>query len=85
MTMKGYADLADLPENKRIAIIAKCVADDRQTVAVALEDDEKKVSRYERKLHAARPGLLEIERVGGLVPNTVTLRIKPKVQNVAHN
>ncbi len=83
--MKGYADLASLPENQRIEIIARCVADDKQTVAVALENDEKKITRYERKLHSARPGLLEIECVGGLVPDTITLRIKPKAHNVAHN
>lgn len=83
--LKGYADLADLPEDKRIAVIAHHVAEKRETVAVAIDDEAKKIARYERKLHAARPGLLDIERLPGLVPNTVTLKIKPKVQNVAHN
>lgn len=83
--LKGYADLADLPEDKRILIIAHHVAERRETVAVALENDVKKIARYQRKLHAARPGLLEIEQLPGLVPNTVTLKIKPKIQNVADN
>lgn len=83
--MKGYADLASLPEDKRIELIAKTVADDQQTVAVFLEKDAKKIARYERKLHARRPGLLVIERLPGLTPATVALRIKPKSQNVAGN
>lgn len=83
--MKGFADLADLPEDQRIAIIAATVADKQLTVAVALEDDAKKIARYEKKIRAARPGLLDIERGPGLVPNTITLRVKPTPQNVANN
>lgn len=83
--MKAYADLASLPENARIEIIAQCVADEKQTVAVALEKDAKKIARYTGKIHAARPGLIEIEQLAGMVPNTVTLRLTPKSQNVAAN
>ena len=83
--MKGYADLANFPEDKRIELIAQCVVENKNTVAVVLDDKETTISRYERKLLAARPGLIEIERCPGLVKKTVTLRIKPKTQNVANN
>lgn len=83
--MKAITDLASLPENKRIELIARTVADGKQTVAVILEDDAAKIARYERKLNDRRPGLLEIERLPGLTKATITLRVKPKTQNVAGN
>jgi len=83
--MKGYADLASLPEDQRIELIARKVVGEKQTVGVVLEDDAKKIARYERKLNASRPGLMEIERTAGLVKGTITLRIKPKTQNVTGN
>lgn len=84
--MKGYADLADVPENQRIRIIAAHVVDRSEKVAVAIDADEKKIARYIRKFHEARPGLIEVERRPGLVPNTVTLFVNPKPkQNVAQN
>lgn len=83
--MKAVADLAKLPESVRFEIIARCVADEKKTVAVILEKDEAKIARYERKIHERRPGLIEIERLPGLTAATITLRIKPKIQNVAEN
>lgn len=83
--IKGYADLGDLPENKRIQVVAQFVAERGQTVALALENDAKKIERYIRKLHDARPGLLEIEKLPGLIADTVTLKIKPKTQNAPCN
>ncbi len=84
-TRPSYADLATLPENKRIEIIGRCVAVQQLTVAVALENDAKKIERYRQKLNTAHPDLLDIEQLPGLVPGTVTLKVKPKAHNVAHN
>jgi hypothetical protein len=83
--MTAYADLASLPEDKRIAIIARVVSTEKKTVAVAIDNEEKKISRYERKLHECAPGPLEIERLPGLGPSTIFLKIKPKIQNVPNN
>jgi hypothetical protein len=83
--MKGYSDLANLPEDKRIEIIGRTVVTSRQTVAVAIDDEPKKVARYIRKLNDRNPGLLNIEQVAGVVPNTVTLRVAAKPQNAAQN
>lgn len=84
-TPKGFADLASLPEDQRIGVIACYVVDHGNTVAVALEDEPKKVARYVRKILASRPGLLEIEKRGGIVAGTITLCVKPKAQNVQNN
>jgi len=46
MKKPGYADLADLPENKRIDIIGKLVTDEKKTINVVVDDDGKKVDRY---------------------------------------
>lgn len=80
-----YADLASLSENKRIQLIGRVVTVELKTVAVAIEDDAKKISRYRDKLNLAHPDLIEIEQLPGLVPATVILKIKPKTQNVSHN
>ena len=48
--MKAFADLADLPEDERIAAIAK-VAESGETVGFVVEND-KKADRYVKKLGA---------------------------------
>lgn len=84
--LKGYSDLADLPEDKRIEVIGIAVTVKRETVAVALENEEKKIVRYERKLKSRYPGLLAIERASGLVPNTILLLVSPMPpQNIRGN
>lgn len=47
----GYTDLADRPEDDRIAIIGSAVVDGRLTVAFVVDDDAK-ADRYVRKLTA---------------------------------
>jgi len=71
---KGYADLADLPEDERIAVIAHHVRDHGLTVAVAVDNDPGKPERYTRKLRKA--GCL-VEQLPGMVRGTVTLRVEP--------
>lgn len=83
--MKGYSDLADLPEDDRIAAIGRCVTTQKLTVAVAVDDKRKKIDRYRRKLETRFPGLLDIEEVGALTPGVMILKVKPKLQNVANN
>lgn len=73
--MKGYADLADLPEDERIAIIAK-TAKAGNVVLVAIDDEDEKVDRYIRKLTAL--GVRIIDRGPGLVKNSVSVRVGPK-------
>lgn len=83
--MKGYADLADLPEDKRIELIVHRVIAHGETIGVVLENEPKKIERYRRKIHAAAAVPVEIEQLAGLVPNTVTLKIKLKPIDVSNN
>lgn len=73
--MKAYADLADLPEDDRIAIAAEA-AKAGHTVAVCVDDEDEKVARYIRKLTAL--GVRVIDHMKGPVKNVVTIRIGPK-------
>lgn len=49
--MKGFADLADLPEDRRIAIIGRTAAAGKDIVFVV--DDDVTADRYITKLLAA--------------------------------
>lgn len=73
--LKGFADLADLPEDERIRIVAEMVKCGN-TVAVAIDDEPEKIARYIRKLQAA--GVRVLDTVDGLVPHTKTIRVGPK-------
>lgn len=73
--MEGYADLADLPEDERIEIIARTAKSGR-IVGVAIDDEDEKVDRYIRKLTAL--GVRIIDRGPGLVKHTVLVRVGPK-------
>ncbi len=73
--MKGYVDIAELPEDDRIALIARTAAAGN-VVGVALEDDDAKIARYESKLRA--DGARIIDRKPGLVAGTILLRVGPK-------
>lgn len=77
-SLPTFADLARLSEDERIEMIARCAADRHLVVAVALEDDDEKILRYQQKLEHARPGRLAIEQRQGLVANTVILRVRPR-------
>lgn len=72
--MKGYADLADLPEDERIALIAK-TAEQGHVVGFVVEDNEK-ADRYIAKL---APYLVRVmARGAGPVKGTILVRIGPK-------
>lgn len=72
---KGFADLADLPEDKRIELIVHHVRDHGRTVAVCVDDEPGKPERYAKKL--AEKGCLVLEQLKGPVKGVVTLRVGP--------
>lgn len=74
--MVKYADLADLPEDDRIAIIGK-TAEAGKLIAVAIDDDPKKVKRYIKKVTKRFPKARHIATLPGLVANTVTIQFGP--------
>lgn len=70
----AFADLADLPEEERIAIIGKSAESGKRVAFVV--DDNAKADRYIRKL------LLDfnvrvLERGSGPVKNTVYVKVGP--------
>jgi len=74
--MKGYADLADLPEDERIDIIGRTAAGGQ--IVGFFVDDQKKAARYIKKLlanHAIR--VLDVKQ-DAVVKNTVMVRVGPK-------
>lgn len=73
--MKAYADLGDLPEDERIALIAATAARGN-VVGVVVEDDPLKVDRYVKKLMAYPVRI--IDRKVGPVKNTILVRVGPK-------
>ena len=73
--MKGFADLADLPEAERVKIIAETAASGK-IVGVVLERDEKKIKRYIEKI-TRDPNVVLVERGKGLTKDTVLLRFGP--------
>jgi hypothetical protein len=71
--MKAFADLADLPEDERIAVIAATA----QTQVVGFfVDDDVKADRYIRKL-GDRVRLIE-RKPDVLVKGTVFVKVGPK-------
>jgi hypothetical protein len=72
---RGFQDLADLPEDQRIALIAHYVLAHALTVAVCVDDEPGKPERYAQKLRAA--GCAVIDRLDGPVANVVTLKVGP--------
>lgn len=75
MNLKGYADLADLPEDERISLAAE-TAMRGSVVGVVTDDEPGKPERYIRKLEAR--GVRVIDRGPGPVRHTVLIRIGPK-------
>jgi hypothetical protein len=71
--MKAFADLADLPEDERIAIIVR-TASAGNVVGVVVDDDQA-ADRYIRKLNAR---VRVIDRQAGPVKGTVLIRVGPK-------
>lgn len=72
--MKAYADLADLPEDARIAVIADTAAHGH-IVGFVVEDDEK-ANRYIEQLIADRRVRI-VGRGPGPVSNTILVRVGP--------
>ncbi len=75
MKPSGFADLADLPEDERIAAIARYVLDHWRIAGVCVDDEPGKPERYAKKL--ADLGCRIIEQVKGPVPGVITLRVGP--------
>lgn len=72
--MKAYADLADLPEDERIAIIRETAASGQ--IVGFFVDDDAKADRYIRKLGTA---VRVIERTRDVLVNgTVFVKVGPK-------
>ena len=73
--MKAYADLADLPEDDRIRIIAETAA--AGNVVAFVVDDDAKADRYIEKLKKFT-GVRVIDRGNGPVKETVFVRVGPR-------
>ena len=73
--LRGFADLADMPEDERITAIAHYVRDHGVTAAVCVDDEPGKPERYARKLIAQ--GCRVVEQTKGPVPGVVTLKVEP--------
>ncbi len=74
---KGYADLGDFEEDKRIDIIGHTVMDGGKTVVFVTDSDDGKADRYVEKLKAKFPGIRVVDRFYGPVANTVTVKVAP--------
>lgn len=74
---KGFADLADMPEDERIEMIAHHVIEHGLTAAVCVDDLPGKPERYTRKLE--RAGCRVVSQTKGPVAGIVTLKVEPHV------
>jgi hypothetical protein len=74
--MKAFADLADLPEDDRIALIG-AAAETGQIVGFFVDDDAK-ADRYIRKLLAAHRVRLIDRAIDVVVKGTVFVRVGPQ-------
>jgi len=73
--MKGFADIADLDEDDRIALMADAVALGN-VIGCAIDDIPEKIERYIEKM-TEYPHVRHIVTDPGLVENTVTIRFGP--------
>jgi hypothetical protein len=71
--VKAYADLADLPEDDRIRLIAQTAV---ATVVGFVVEDDAKADRYIEKL--SRYPVRIVGRGSGPVKGTVMVRVGPK-------
>ena len=75
---QGYADLADLPENKRLDIIAGYVRSG-MLIAVCVDDEPGKLERYMKKLgnRVKQPIVYEYKGAGPVVGTSMfTVRLE---------
>lgn len=75
MKPNGFADLADLPEDERIAIIARTAA--AGNIVGVFIDDDATADRYIDKLVQRYPVRI-VDRKPGGIGSTVLLRVGPK-------
>ena len=79
--MKGYSDLADLPEDERIQIIG-AYAMEGNIVAFAVDSDPSLVTarRYFTKLKKQFPGIRHIDTSLG-PPGVAIVRVGPEAKH----
>lgn len=71
-----FADLGDMPEDRRIDCIGKCV-EAGKTVGFIVES--KKIGdRYIKKLLLDFPNLVVLAKFDGPVSQTITIKVGPK-------
>lgn len=80
MSVKGYTDLYDLPEDERINVIGNTVLNapssstDKPMIMAFVVEDNEKADRYEKKLLAKFPTIRVIDRVPAPA-NCVAVRV----------
>lgn len=72
--MKGYADLASLPEDARIELIGKYATEHKNEVVGFAVDDQEKADRYIGKLAAKFPSIRVISQKP-LIAGTILVQI----------
>lgn len=77
--LKGFADLSDYTEDKRIKLIIAAVRKMRpgQVAAVCVDNVPGKPERYRAKLLAACPEIKIIDQLDGPTADIVTIRVGP--------
>lgn len=59
--MNGFADIADFPENDRIALIARYAkSKPSEVIGVAVDEDRRKINRYRHKLRSHGLRIIEV-------------------------
>lgn len=79
MSKPQYADLGDMEEDRRIAIIGDAVMRLGKTAAFIMDADAGKADRYIAKLKAKFPSIVVLARFNGPVPGTVSVKVGPPV------
>lgn len=78
MKKPGFADLAHLPEDERIVLMAK-YCKEGNTIACVTDADPKKAERYIEKMVAQ--GVRHTETAPGPIPKTVLLGFAPELDS----
>ncbi len=72
-----YHDIADEPEDDRIAKIGDMAMNLRKVVGFIMDDEPGKPERYISKLQERFPGIVVIARGKGPVESTVWVKVGP--------
>lgn len=82
MALKGYVDLADLPEDDRITVIGNAVMEKGLQAAIPVDeegpDGYEKADRYVKKLLERFPLIEFVQKSKGPVPKTVMFIVRKK-------